>query len=338
MSASRTPSINPAMHLTPDPFGSGLSKAATREGWGEALVQLGQSDPNIVALSADVSGSVFTHLFEKAFPERFVQCGVAEQNMASVAAGLALAGKTVFFSAYGVFSPGRNWDQIRVNVAYNNLDVKFSGAHAGITVGPDGATHQAMEDIAIMRVLPNMCVLCPSDSIEANKAAKAAAARPGPVYIRLSREKSPVYTTESTPFEIGQINVLCEGPDVAIVATGLCVHESLKAARSLASEGIVAAVLGCHTIKPLDVKTLTHYAKKCGCIVTAEEHQINGGLGGAVAEVLGEECPVPLVRVGMPDQFGQSGGGWELMAHYGMDSAGIVKAAKKAIAKKKGNQ
>lgn len=326
--------VNPAMHLAPGLFGEGLPKAATREGWGKALVEIGQSNPGLVVLSADVSGSVHTHLFEKAFPERFVQCGVAEQNMASVAAGLALGGKTVFFSAYGVFSPGRNWDQIRVNIAYNNLNVKFSGAHAGITVGPDGATHQAMEDIAIMRVLPNVCVLCPSDSIEANKAAKAAAARPGPVYIRLSREKSPVYTTADTPFEIGKMDVLREGKDVAIVATGLCVHEALQAAKKLSDEGIEAAVLNGHTIKPLDKKTLVEFARSCGCVVTAEEHQITGGLGGAVAETLGEECPVPLVRVGMPDQFGQSGEGWALMAHYGMDAAGILKAAKQAIGKK----
>jgi len=322
---------NPAMHLMPDLFGAEMQKAATREGWGQALLDAGRENKQIVALSADVSGSVYTHLFEREFPDRFVQCGVAEQNMASVAAGLAMSGKIAFFSAYGVFSPGRNWDQIRVNVAYNNLDVKFSGAHAGLTVGPDGATHQALEDIALMRVLPNVCVICPSDSLQAGRAVHAAAARKGPVYIRLSREKSPVFSTDQTPFEIGKINVLADGTDVAIIATGLCVYEALKAAKRLAEEGVSAAVLDCHTIKPLDAKTLAAYAKKCGCIVTAEEHQVNGGLGGAVCEALAENFSVPVVRVGMPDQFGESGGGWELMKKFGMDADGIKKAATKAM-------
>lgn len=323
------------MHLVPDPFGADVKKAGTREGWGQALLELGRQNPDVLALSADVSASVLTTYFAKEFPQRFIQCGVSEQNMASVAAGLAMGGFLPFFSAYGVFCPGRNWDQIRVSIAYNNLNVKFSGAHAGITVGPDGATHQAMEDIALMRVLPNMCVICPSDEMQASKAVFAAAARPGPVYIRLSREKSPVFSTAATPFEIGKINVLCEGADVAIVATGLCVHEALKAAKKLADGGVSAAVLDCHTIKPLDKKTLVEYARRCGCVVTAEEHQITGGLGGAVAETLSEECPTPMVRVGMPDKFGETGDGWFLMSHFGMDEVGIEKAAKKAVGKKK---
>lgn len=327
--------FNPAMELEADPFGPQARKSPTRDGWGKALAELGRTDKSIVVLTADVSESVRTHWFEKEFPERFVQCGVAEQDMASVAAGLAMEGKTAFFSSYGVFSPGRNWDQIRVNIAYNNLNVKFSGAHAGITVGPDGATHQALEDIAIMRVLPNVCVICPSDEKEAGKAAKAAAVRKGPVYIRLGREKTPVFTTDATPFEIGRINVLADGSDVAIVACGVPVFEALKAAKKLADEGISAAVLNCHTIKPIDKKTLAQYAKKCRCIVTAEEHQINGGLGGAVAEVLAEEHPVPIVRVGMPDEFGESGDGLQLLAHFGMDSVAIERAAKAVMEKKK---
>ncbi len=326
--------LHAAMKLEADPFAPETKKAATRDGWGKALAEIGKQDAGVVVLTADVSESVRTHWFEKEFPARFIQCGVAEQNMASVAAGLAMEGKTVFFSAYGVFSPGRNWDQIRVNIAYNNLNVKFSGAHAGITVGPDGATHQAMEDMALMRTLPNVCVLCPSDEKQAAKAAHAAALRPGPVYIRLCREKTPVFTTDATPFEIGKMNVLCEGDDVAIVACGISVFEALKAAKNLSASGISASVLDCHTVKPLDKETLAHYAKKCGCVVTAEEHQINGGLGSAVAEVLGEECPVPLVRVGMPDKFGESGDGFELLKHFGMDAAAIEKAVKKVMDKK----
>ncbi|VVC01868.1 1-deoxy-D-xylulose-5-phosphate synthase [uncultured archaeon] len=334
MTTQNTFTTNPAMKLVADVFAADIAKNSNREGWGHALADMGEKEKDIVVLSADVSGSVLTNYFEKKFPARFVQCGVAEQNMASLAAGMALEGKTVFFSAYGVFSPGRNWDQIRVNVAYNNLDVKFSGAHGGITVGPDGATHQAMEDIALTRVLPNVCVICPSDEKEAYKAAVAAAARKGPVYIRLCREKFPVFTTDATPFEIGKINVLADGNDVAIVACGVLAHEALKAARNLAAQGISAAVLNCHTIKPMDKKTLVEYAKKCGCVVTAEEHQITGGLGGAVCEALAEERPTPVVRVGMQDKFGESGPAVELLAKYNMDAAGIEKASKNAIAKK----
>lgn len=328
-------SLNPNMKLEADPFTPETKKAPTRDGWGKALAEIGKTNAQLIVLTADVSESVRTHWFEKAFPARFIQCGVAEQNMASVAAGLAMEGKTVFFSAYGVFSPGRNWDQIRVNIAYNNLNVKFSGAHAGITVGPDGATHQALEDMALTRVLPNVCVICPSDEKQAFKAAQAAASRPGPVYIRLGREKTPVFTTDATPFEIGKINVLCEGADVAIVACGVVVFEALKAAKNLAASGISASVLDCHTIKPIDKKTLVEFARRCGCVVTAEEHQINGGLGGAVCEVLAEEHPVPVVRVGMPDKFGESGDGLQLLAHFGMDSVAIEKAARLATTKKR---
>ncbi|MDE1798038.1 MAG: transketolase family protein [Candidatus Micrarchaeota archaeon] len=333
--AASTFATYPAAKLEADVFADTVKKAPTRDGWGKALAELGRSNPNIVVATADVSESVRTHWFEKEFPGRFVQCGVAEQNMAGVAAGMAMEGKIAFFSAYGVFSPGRNWDQIRVCIAYNNLNVKFSGAHAGITVGPDGATHQAMEDMALMRALPNVCVVCPADEKEAGKAAKAAAERPGPVYIRLGREKTAIFTTDASPFEIGKINVLKEGKDVAIVACGVPVYEALKAAKKLGEEGIDAAVLNCHTVKPIDRRTLADYARRCGCVVTAEEHQITGGLGGAVAEALSEDCPTPMVRVGMPDRFGESGDGLELLKHFGMGADGIHKAAKEAIAKKK---
>lgn len=326
---------NAQAHLSPELFNEKIPTGAIRDGWGRALVEIGKLNPNLVVLTADVSDSVRTNWFAKEFPARFIECGVAEQNMAGVAAGLAMEGKLVFFSAYGVFSPGRNWDQIRVSVAYNNLNVKFSGAHAGLMTGPDGATHQAMEDLALMRVLPNVCVLVPGDEKQAHKAAKAAAARPGPVYIRTGREKTPIYSTDATPFEIGKINVLKDGKDVAILACGVPVYNALKAAKKLAEEGIDAAVLDCHTLKPMDENTLLEYAQKCGCIVTAEEHQITGGLGGAVAEVLCEKRPTPLVRVGMKDAFGESGEGFALMRHYGMDDVGIAKAAKEAMAKKK---
>ncbi|PIT84892.1 transketolase [Candidatus Micrarchaeota archaeon CG10_big_fil_rev_8_21_14_0_10_45_29] len=322
------------MNLETDIFSLQIKKAPTRDGWGKALLDLGKKNKNIVALTADLSGSVRTNWFEKEFPQRFFNCGVAEQNMASVASGLALEGKIVFFSSFAVFSPGRNWDQIRVGIAYNNLNVKFSGAHAGITTGPDGATHQALEDIAIMRVLPNVCVLVPCDERESYKCAQAAAARAGPVYIRLGREKLPVFTGESTPFEIGKINVLKEGADVCIVACGVEVFEALKAAKDLAEEGIDAAVLNCHTISPIDKKTIVEYASKCGCMVTAEEHQVDGGMGSAVCEVLAEKKPVPVVRVGMRG-FGESAkNGMELIKHFGLDAKGIAKACKEAIAKK----
>lgn len=329
--------LNEKMRLVEDVFLPSLIKAPTRDGWGKGLLELGKEGKNIVALTADLSGSVRTEWFEKEFPERFFNCGVAEQNMASVAAGLAMEGKIAFFSSFAVFSPGRNWDQIRVCIAYNNLNVKFSGAHAGITVGGDGATHEALEDIAIMRVLPNVCVLVPCDSEEAHKAAVAAAKREGPVYIRLGRENIPIFTTNETEFEIGKINVLKDGADVAIIACGIEVYEALKAAKALAEKGIDAAVLNCHTIKPMDEKTILEYAKKCGAVVTAEEHQINGGLGSAVCEALSEKMPTPVVRIGMTDRFGESGKGMELLAHFGMDSKAVEKACMEAIEKKKKN-
>ncbi|MFH1306339.1 MAG: transketolase C-terminal domain-containing protein [Candidatus Micrarchaeota archaeon] len=323
------------MSLAQDVFSAELKKSGTRDGWGKALMQLGKENENIVALSADLSGSVRTEWFEKEFPSRFFNCGVAEQNMAGVAAGLAMEGKTVFFSSFAVFSPGRNWDMIRVCVAYNNLNVKFSGAHAGITTGADGATHQALEDIAIMRVVPNICVLVPADENEAYKAAYVAAERKGPVYIRVGREKVPNFTTDATPFEIGKINLLKDGKDVAIIACGIEVFEALKAGKMLAENGIDAAILNCHTIKPIDRKTIIEYAEKCGCVVVAEEHQINGGLAGAVCEVLCEEgVGAPVARVGVKDKFGESGKGMELLKKYEMDADGIVKAAGEVIKKK----
>jgi transketolase len=323
--------LNEKMNLVEDVFSDELKKGPTRDGWGKALLALGKKDENVVALTADLSGSVRTNWFEKQFPERFFNVGVAEQNMAGVAAGLAMSKKTVFFSSFAVFSPGRNWDQIRVNIAYNNLDVKFSGAHAGITTGPDGATHQALEDIAIMRVLPNITVLVPSDEMQAYKAAERAYEKKGPVYIRLGRENIPNFTTENTPFDIGKINVLKDGSDIAIVACGVEVFEALKAAKELADEGIDVAVLDCHTIKPIDKNTLIHYAKKCKKMVVAEEHQINGGLFSAISEVLVQQEPITILPVGVKDKFGESGDGFELLKEYGLDFESIKNKCKELI-------
>lgn len=324
--------LNEKMNLNQKLFEQDVMKSPTRDGWGRGLEKLGEEHEEVVALTADLSGSVRTNWFEKKFPNRFFNCGVAEQNMASVAAGLALGGKVVYFSSFAVFSPGRNWDQIRVNIAYNNLNVKFSGAHAGITTGPDGATHEALEDIAIMRVLPNVAVVVPSDSVQAKQAAEAAYARAGPVYIRLGREKIVEFNTDKTPFEIGKINVLKDGKDVCIVACGIEVYQALLAAKKLSEEGIDAAVLDCHTIKPLDVKTLSEYAKKCAKLVVCEEHQINGGLAGAVCEAICEEgIAVPVVRVGVRDTFGESGDGMELLRKYGLDSNSIYNECVKLL-------
>lgn len=327
--------LNPAARLVPDVFSATIVKEPSRDGWGKELVKLGGEMPNLVVLSADVSPSVRTNWFEEKYPARFIECGIAEQNMASVASGFAMEGKVVFFSAYGTFSPGRNWDQVRVSVVMNKLNVKFSGAHAGITVGPDGATHQSLEDIALMRVLPGLVVLNPCDSNEAAKCARAAAKTPGPFYIRVGRENTPVFTTDATPFEIGKAVVLKDGGDVAILATGILVHEALKAAKMLADEGINAAVINHHTIKPIDKENVLSCAKKCGALVTVEEHQITGGFGGAVCETLADEMPTPVVRVGMMDRFGESGPAYALIEKYGMGAKSIADAAKKAIGRKK---
>jgi len=324
--------LNKKMNLNPALFEPGCKKESTRDGWGRELAVLGGEDEKIVALTADLSGSVRTNWFEEKYPNRFFNCGVAEQNMASVSAGLAMAGKIVYFSSFAVFSPGRNWDQIRVNIAYNNLNVKFSGAHAGITTGPDGATHQALEDIAIMRVLPNMTVVVPCDAKQAQKAARGAYERDGPVYIRLGRENIPVFTSDSTPFEIGKINVLNDGKDVVIVACGVEVYAALLAAKKLSCEGINAAVLDCHTVKPLDIETIESYAKKCPKMIICEEHQINGGLSGAICEQLCERgLNVKVARIGVKDTFGESGNGLELLKEYGLDSEAIYRACKKMI-------
>ncbi|MBU0532721.1 transketolase family protein [Candidatus Micrarchaeota archaeon] len=306
-------------------------KKPSRDGFGKALLELGEKNPDVWVLTADVSESTRTHLFAEKFPQRFVQVGVAEQNMAGIASGIAACGKTVFISAYGVFSPGRNWDQLRVSICYNDVNVNLHASHTGLTVGPDGASHQALEDLSITRCLPNLIVMSPADMEETRKAVHAAAATKTPCYIRTSREKTPVFTTEATPFEIGKANVYHEGKDVAIFAHGIPVYESLKAAESLKKKGIDAAVIDCHTIKPIDKDTIVKYAKQCGHVVTVEEHQINGGLGSAVAEVLAENYPCPMKRHGVYDTFCESGSARELLKKYMLDAEGIEKVVEKAI-------
>jgi transketolase len=308
----------------------------TREGWGRALVELGEADPNVCVLVGDLSESTMTHFFAQRFPERFFQMGVAEQNMAGVACGLAVMGKIPFYSTYGAFAACRDLDQLRVTACYTNLNVKIGGAHGGISVGPDGATHQAMEEFAIMRALPNMSLVVPCDFHEAGKATKAAAAWPGPVYIRFGREDVPVVTDERTPFTFGKGEVFGEGDDVTLIACGVMVYEALKARETLAAKGVSARVVNLHTLKPLDAELIVRCARETGCVVTAEEHQVNGGLGGAVAEVLVREHPVPVEMVAVWDRFGQSGKPAELMEAFGLTARHVVAAAEKALARKRG--
>ncbi len=326
---------NRDMHLIENIF-EPKEKKASREGVGKALADEGGRNENIWVITADVAESTRVHEFAEKFPKRFVQVGVAEQNMAGVASGISSAGKIAVVSAYAVFSPGRNWDQTRVSICYNNSNVKMHGSHSGLNVGPDGASHQALEDIAIARVLPNIIVMAPADMIEAEKMMKAALEHKGPVYIRTSRDKTPVFTTEKTPFEIGKANVYRDGKDVAIIAHGLQVYQSLLAAEELAKEGIDAAVIDMHTIKPVDKETVIKYAEKTGLVVTAEEHQVHGGMGSAVAEVLAENYPVPVKIHGIYDRFAESGGGWELLKKYKLDAAGIKEIVKEAMKMKKG--
>ncbi|MEM4216217.1 MAG: transketolase family protein [Candidatus Anstonellales archaeon] len=307
----------------------------SRDGFGKALVELGEKNPNVWVLTADVNESARTHWFSEKFPKRFVQVGISEQNMAGVAAGIASCGKTVFISSYGVFNPGRNFDQVRVSICYNNTNVILHGSHTGLTVGPDGATHQALEDIAMVRVLPNMTVVAPADYEEARKATLALGERGGPAYIRTAREKLPVFTTPETPFEIGKANVYREGKDIAIFAIGPMVYESLVAAEKLGREGVDCAVIDCHTIKPIDKKTIVEWAKKTGLILTVEEHQINGGMGSAICEVISEEYPCKVIRHGVYNKFCESGSAKELLRKYELDADGIAKKIKEAIKMKK---
>ena len=310
-------------------------KKALRDGFGEGIILAAKENAHIVALCADLTESNRLSEFKKQFPYRFVQVGVAEQNLIGVAAGMAHAGMVPFAASFAVFSPGRSWDQVRVSVCYSNANVKVVGGHAGITVGEDGATHQALEDIAIMRVLPRMTVIVPADSIEMRKAVLAAAKFQGPVYLRSGREKFPLVTSEESEFEIGKANILRQGTDLTIIACGIMVREAIVAAEELAKENIKAQVINMHTIKPLDERAVLTAAHETSAVVTAEEHQIIGGLGSAVAEVLSSNYPVPIERVGVKNTFGESGNAAALMEKYGLRSADIVAAAKRALSRKK---
>jgi len=304
---------------------------ATRDAYGDALVALGKKRSDVIVLDADLSGSTKTAKFAKAFPDRFFNMGIAEQDMMGTAAGLATAGKLPFVSTFAVFATGRGWEQIRQSICYSKLNVKIVASHAGITVGEDGGSHQSVEDIAVMRVIPNMTVIVPADGVEARKAIETVAEHKGPCYVRAGRSKVPTLFGDDYPFAIGKAHVFSKGKDAAIIATGILVAEALKARDLLKADGIDAGVINMSTIKPLDAAAVAEAARYSGAIVTAEEHSIIGGLGGAVAEALAEAAPVPMVRVGVQDVFGTSGDHAGLLKHYGLSAADIAAAVKKAV-------
>jgi transketolase len=310
--------------LNPDFMNDDVKKEAIRAGFGRGLKAAGEKNDKIVALCADLTESVHMNLFHDAFPQRFIETGIAEQNLIALASGLARAGKIPFAGSYAAFNPGRNWEQIKTTVAINDQPVKIVGSHAGITVGPDGATHQMLEDIALMRVLPNMIVLVPGDSLEAEKATMAMAENDKPTYIRLSREPSPIFSLPESPFQIGVAYVLRDGSDVSLMGTGVMTYQLLKAANILANQGINAEVVHVPTIKPLDNEVILASARRTGRVITAEEAQIAGGFGGAVAELLGEKLPTPLLRLGIKDRFGESGSPSELMDFFGLTAERLV--------------
>ncbi len=319
-----------SQQLTNKLFHEDIEMVPIRKGFGEGLLAAGEADKTIVALCADLTESTQMEAFAQAYPERYVEIGVAEQNLVTVASGLAAVGKKPFVTSYAGFSPGRNWEQIRTTICLNQQNVKIVGSHAGVSVGPDGATHQMLEDIALMRVLPNMVVVVPCDANEARKATLAFAKTKTPAYLRLARDKTAVVTTEQSPFEIGRANVLCEGSDLTIVACGPLVYEALLAAKKLLPKYSIE-VINCHTVKPLDDKTILKSVKKTGCVLSVEEAQSAGGLGGAIAELLSDKLPAPLKRIGVQDQFGQSGTVAELWQHYKLDAEAIANTARGLI-------
>lgn len=325
-----------ANHLDKNAVEGNPTKVPTRNGYGDGLVEAGKRDERVVALAADLTESTRTLPFAEAFPQRFIQMGITEQNMASVASGMAAMGKIPFIASYAMFSPGRNWEQIRTTIAYNNSNVKIIGAHAGVSVGPDGATHQALEDVSLMRVMPNMVVISPCDVHEARKATLVASKYSGPVYIRLGRSDTPVVTTADSPFELGKAQILytksvTSERTVGLISTGVLAYNAIRAASELEKSGIGASVLHIATIKPLDTEALTEFAKQHDVLVTIEEHQVAGGLGGAVTEYLSSSYPTIVVRMGIHDEFGQSGEPEELISHYKLDIDSIVSVAKNAI-------
>lgn len=327
--------LNPELKLNPKIFNDDVEQVPIRKGFGQGLLKAGEEDTNVVALCADLTESTQMHLFKEKFPERFVEIGVAEQNLVTVASGMSAMGKVPFCSSYAMFSPGRSWEQIRTTIAYNDRKVVIVGSHAGISVGPDGGTHQALEDIGLMRMLPNMDVVSPCDALEAKRATLALAKSKRPAYIRLAREKTPIITTDETPFALEKAQLLWL-PDVGlaqvgIVVTGGLTYNALLAAKELEAEGIKTKVLNIHTIKPLDTEAIIALAKETKGVVTVEEHQTAGGMGSAVAEVLTQGYPVYVEFIGVKDKFGQSGTPAELIEHYGMGKDAIKEAAKKII-------
>ena len=328
--------LNPALKLNEKLFDKEVEQKSTREGFGEGLLEAGSANVNVVALSADVTGSTKTDTFARAFPDRFFQCGVAEQDMAAIAAGFGVSGKIAFISSYATFSPGKNWETIRTTIVYNHSNVKIAGHHTGIVTGADGATHQATEDIAIMRALPGIDVVVPCDSIEAKKAVLASVDVEGPMYLRFTRDKTPIMTTDKTPFELGKVYEFwkVDSPQVVIFATGHLLYQALVAAKELAREKIAVSVVNVATVKPLDVSGIVNAAKMAGAVVTVEDHQILGGLGGAISELLAKEYPLPIEFIGLRDTFAESGKPAELIEKYHMDSKAIKIAVKKVIKRK----
>ena len=330
--------INPSQKLNPNLFDKKVEQVPIRNGFGDGLLIAVEKNPNVVGLCADLTDSTKMNLFKNKFPERFVEMGVAEQNLASVGSGMSAMGKIPFITSYAMFSPGRNWEQIRTTICYNNRPVIIAGSHAGVSVGPDGGTHQAIEDIAITRVIPRMVVISPCDHIEARKATIASVDLGSPVYIRLAREKTPVITSDDSPFEVGKAQIYYgekdKKADVGIIATGALLYRALKVAEALKKQEISAKVLNVATIKPLDSEAVVLLAKTTGAIVTVEEHQIAGGLGSAISECLSQDFPVPIEFIGVKDQFGQSGTPDELLEHYGMGESHILTACKKVIGRK----
>ena len=325
-----------AMHLVDYRNAAEIKQLPTRNGFGEGLIEAGNRNKNVLAICADLAESTRMEGFKKAHPDQYLEIGVAEQMLVAMAGGLASVGKTPWIASYAMFNPGRSWEQVRTIMGLNETNVKIAGAHAGVSVGPDGATHQAIEDIAIMRVIPHMFVVVPCDSVQTKKATLALSETFGPTYLRFAREKSAIVTTEETPFEIGKAQAFRDGDDVAIVACGILVYNALMAAEELAREdGIECRVINNHTVKPMDEPAIVAAAQACGTIVTVEEHQIHGGMGSRVAEILAERHPVPIEFIGVRDQFGQSGDPVELIEHYGMGTAAIKEAARRAYKRKR---
>ncbi len=322
------------LYLIEDILTKDITKEPIRKGFGRGLLEAGKQDENVVAACADLTDSTQMSLFKEEFPDRFIEIGVAEQNLVTVGAGMAAIGKIPFVSSYAAFSPGRNWEQIRTTICLNDRPVKIVGSHAGISVGPDGATHQMLEDIALMRVLPNMVVIAPGDSVEAEKATLAMAKDKRPNYLRLAREATPIITTDETPFEIGPAYVFAKGADVTLISTGTMTYQALLAVDKLYKDGIEAEVIHVPTIKPLDAETILKSVRKTGAVVTVEEAQIIGGLGGAIAELLAENYPAPMKRIGMQDHFGESGAPDQLLQHFGLDAKHIRLAAHSVVDKK----